>query len=266
MVRTASACTCGPYPTVLQAFDGSDEVVIVRGISVEKFKTTNFEGVRSTMMIVEKVFKGKLKVREEIIVGQGGGADCISGFSEKAVGDQFLLYLKRPENHPYWKWIVRDPNEWFVSICDRSRELTNVGDDLLYLEKIDNVRGKTRISGSINRWKDLGSDAEGVTIKIIGAQQTYETKTNKDGVFEIYDLPAGKYIIEPIAPSGWTIPPWLGFFSSSIVEEKVGPEPKLKLPKQVAIMLEPNKHAGIEIFFTRLSRPQTRTKVTYKER
>ena len=42
-------------------------------------------------------------------------------------------------------------------------------------------------------------------IKIIGAQKTYETKTDKGGVFEIYDLPPGKYSIEPEMPAGWKI-------------------------------------------------------------
>lgn len=65
MSRSASACSCGPRPTVLEAFEGSDEVVIVRVLSVEKAADSEDRhypnGVRSATMIVEKVFKGNLK-------------------------------------------------------------------------------------------------------------------------------------------------------------------------------------------------------------
>ena len=34
--QTASACSCGPKPTVLDAFENADEVIIARAVSVEK--------------------------------------------------------------------------------------------------------------------------------------------------------------------------------------------------------------------------------------
>jgi hypothetical protein len=34
--QTVTACSCGQRPTVLDSFDESDEVVIVRVVSVEK--------------------------------------------------------------------------------------------------------------------------------------------------------------------------------------------------------------------------------------
>src|SRR6185369_7800509 len=69
--NSVNACQCGPRPSVLDSFEESDEVVIIRAISVEKVENTEGEnyvdGVKSTTMIVEKVFKGKLKVRDEIV-------------------------------------------------------------------------------------------------------------------------------------------------------------------------------------------------------
>lgn len=77
--RNAHACSCGPLPTVLDSYDGSDVVVIARVISVEKYLVklsysqckvnkqigpetdpTDYyvDGVRTTTMVVEKVFKG----------------------------------------------------------------------------------------------------------------------------------------------------------------------------------------------------------------
>ena len=72
--RTAEACSCGPKPTVLDAFNHSEVVVIVSAVSVEKAEPketapagrmsdgSNYvDGVKSTSMRVEQVFKGTLK-------------------------------------------------------------------------------------------------------------------------------------------------------------------------------------------------------------
>lgn len=152
--QTASACECGQRPTVLESFDESDEVLIVRVISVEEVADTDehhyVDGVRSTTMIVEKVFKGNLKIRDEIIFGQGGGADCIWTFDEKSIGHQFLFYLNRPEKLSDRRYLPsRDPGLWFAFGCGRSTGLPGATDDLLYLENITKRRGKTRISGTI---------------------------------------------------------------------------------------------------------------------
>ncbi|HZE68938.1 MAG TPA: carboxypeptidase-like regulatory domain-containing protein [Pyrinomonadaceae bacterium] len=252
--QTASACSCGPRPTVLESFDESDEVVIVRVISVEKVEDTDehhyVDGVRSTTMIVEKVFKGNLKIRDEIIFGQGGGADCIWTFNEKAVGHQFLFYLNRPEKLSDLRYLPsKDPGLWFAFGCGRSRGLNGATDDLLYLKNIAKVRGKTRISGTIGGWPNPQVDVSGKRIRIIGSKKTYETRTDKDGVFEIYDLPPGKYFVEPEMPAGWKIDPHWFRYSPSVVGNEYA-EPELKSPKQVAIMLEPKKHAGVDIVFT----------------
>ena len=228
--QTARACSCGPQGSVLESFEGSDEVVILRVLSVEKAETTEdrpyVDGVKSTTMIVEKVFKGKLKPRDEIVFGQGGGADCIWTFNEKSVGHQYLFYLDRPENVNASFLPSKEPGLWFAFGCGRSNVLAHATEDLLYLEKMKKVRGKTRISGSIgggSDYPDLG--VAGKKIKIIGPNKTYVTKTDKDGVFEIYDVPPGKYFVAPETPSGWMIDPFWLRYSRSIVGAEGG-EPK----------------------------------------
>ena len=255
VTKTANACSCGPRPTVLQSFEESDEVVIVRAVSVEKVQDKedryHVEGVRSTRMVVEKVFKGKLKVRDEIIIGQGSGANCVSTFNEESVGHQFLFYLDRPEKFSNSSLPADEAGLWFAYFCGRSRGLDYAAEDLLYLENLSKLRGKTRISGSITGggyvYPDF--DAAGQKIKIIGAKKTYQTKTDKDGVFEIYDLPPGKYFIEPETPAGWKIDRYWLRYSSSVVGAEIG-QPEMKSPKQVAVMLEPKKHASVDLVFT----------------
>src|SRR5260221_14778184 len=93
--QTVTACSCGPRPTVLDSFEHADVVVIVRVLSVEKVADSEdrhyVDGVRTTTVVVEKVLKGKLKVRDQLVFGQGGGADCIWTFDEKSVGSEFLF-------------------------------------------------------------------------------------------------------------------------------------------------------------------------------
>jgi hypothetical protein len=239
---------------VLDAFDGSDEVVILRVISVEKAEKTNdrpyVDNIKSTTMIVEKVFKGKLKPRDEIVFGQGGGADCIWTFNENSVGRQYLFYLDRPENVNARFLPSKESGLWFAFGCGRSNVLAGATEDLLYLEKMNKVRGKTRISGSIGGGGDYPDlDVAGKKIKIIGPNKTYVTKADKDGVFEIYDVPPGKYFVEPEIPSGWMINRFWLRYSRSIVGAGGG-EPEMKSPAQIAITLEPRKHASLYIVFT----------------
>ncbi len=253
--QSASACSCGPRGNVLDSFEASDEVVILRVISVEKAENTEnrqyVDGVRSATMIIEKVFKGKLKVRDEIVFGQGGGSDCIWTFNEESVGHKYLFYLNRPEKLADLPYLAsKEKGLWFAFGCGRSRGLASVTEDLLYLEKMNKVRGKTRISGSIGGGFDFPDlDVAEKKIKIIGPKKTYETKTDKDGVFEIYDVPPGKYFVEPETPAGWKINPYWLRYSDSVVRVDRG-NPEMKSLRQVAIMLEPKKHASLDIVLT----------------
>ena len=249
--QKATACSCGAKPTVLDAFDESDEVVIVKVISVEKAIDTEVQhyvdGVRSATLIVEKVFKGKLKIRDEIVFGQGGGADCIWTFSDESIGDQYLFYLTRPENVSDRDFLPsKDARLWFAFGCGRSTGLGDAADDLLYLENIAKRRGKTRISGTIGGWRNPDLDVAGKRIKIIGSKKTYEVRTDKNGVFEIYDVPPGKYLIEPEMPAGWKIDASSLRYSPSVHTDDY---PELKSPKQVGIKLEAKKHAAVDISF-----------------
>ena len=263
MVQSVSACSCGPRPAVLDAFEYADEVVIMRVVSLEKIAKPEakenkdeeeveeenegeyvVDGVRTATLMVEKVFKGKLKVREEIVFGQGTGGNCIWTFNEETLGDQFLFYLNRPEKRPDSKSVL-----WYAVGCGRSRGLAGATEDLLYLENMKKYRGKTRISGSLSGgWEYPDIDVAEKKIKIIGPNKTYETKTDKDGVFELYDLPAGKYFIEPEMPPGWKIDAGYLRYSSSAIGGLYG-QPELKTPKQVAIKLEAKRHASINIHF-----------------
>jgi len=120
----------------------------------------------------------------------------------------------------------------------------HAGDDLLYLNKLSKVRDKTRISGTVQFERDLGETFAGRKVRIVGAERTYELKTDDKGVYEIYDLPAGRYFVEPDVPKGWKVGHlWLGYSSS------IDRNAKDVSLKKIPIVLEAKKHAGLDIMF-----------------
>lgn len=234
--QAVSACSCGAKPTVLDSYEGSDVVVIARAVAVEKsVKGEGVHGIRSTEMIVEKVFKGGLKVGDKMTFAQGGGADCIWTFDEKSIDNQFLFYL-----HTF----TENPGVWIAFTCGRSNLTEYVSDDLLYLENMKKLRGRTRISGTLDFLSESDQSLAERKIRILGTNKTYEVKTDKHGVYEIYDLPPGKYLVEPEIPAGWRVDSFYLGYSASFAGND-----RLKSPKQIPIILEDRKHAALDINF-----------------
>jgi hypothetical protein len=231
------ACSCGPKPTVLDSYEWADAVVIVRVISVDKVDEKAFphryvDNVRSTTAIVVKVYKGNLRARDEIVFGQGGGADCIWTFNEKFIGSELLFYLKAPETGTLW----------YAGGCGRSKGVAGATEDLMYLNNLDKRRGKTRVSGSLGDWNSHDFPIAGKKIRIVGEKKTYETKTDDEGVYEIYDMPAGRYRLEPEMPKGWRIArSWLRYVA--------GISPEQDSTQSVSFSLEDKKHVSIDVSF-----------------
>jgi hypothetical protein len=120
----------------------------------------------------------------------------------------------------------------------------HAGDDLLYLRNLNKVRDKTRISGTLGFRHEGGESLAGRKVRTVGAERTYELKTDDKGVYEIYDLPAGRYFVEPEVPKGWKVGRfWLGYSPSIDRNSEEGSLQK------IPIVLEAKKHAGLDIMF-----------------
>ena len=230
------ACARGPNPTVLQAYEGSDVVVIARAISVEKLSEQSPKPmigtlVSSTTMEVENVFKGKLRVGDKMVFGQGTGLGCTWVFYEEVVGNEYLFYLNSP---------VGDEKVWYADGLGRSHELEYAADDLLYLNKLNKVRGRTRVSGVLDNDGIAGLSLEGQTIRIIGKNKTYVSKTDKNGVYELYDLPPGRYVLEPQLKFGWKVSEFNPTRLLTRLERR-------RPSNRIAFTLRPRNHFGVDM-------------------
>ncbi len=201
-----SACSFVRSGTIDTEFDTTPNVAIFKLQSVEKLaegeKGYGVDGIKQSKLTVEKVFKGNLKVGDILTFAQGGGADCVWTFSEKAVGNEYLFYLDaKPDKDKIWAAIT----------CSRSNSVKYAAADLLYLEKMAKVRGKTRLSGAITQSIRAAVEGEessyhqlaGRKVRVSGNGKNIELKTDENGVYEIYDLPVGKYKVTPEKVNGY---------------------------------------------------------------
>jgi hypothetical protein len=233
------ACARAPKPTVLQAYNDSEVVAIARAISVEKLSDESQKPmigtlVTSTRMEVEKVYKGNLRVGDKMVFGQGNGTHCTWVFDESDIGKQYLFYLNSPS---------KDQKLWYEYGLGRSNLRENAADDLLYLNKMDKVRGRTRISGVLSEDGLAGLSVEGQTIRIIGRNKTYVTKTDKNGVYELYDVPPGRYVLAPELKFGWQV----GEFSLARPLTRLELMHGRRQSNRVAFTLRPRNHFGVDL-------------------
>lgn len=237
----ARACSCIRASTVLQEFEWADVVVVARVVSVEKDAPQTgapegrmtYGGIASAKLTAEKVFKGGVKAGDLMTFAQGGGGDCIWTFSEEAVGQQLLFYLKRPKGAD---------GPWVAGICGRSGPAEDAGDDLLFLNKLDEVRGKTRLSGTVGVYDRKALSVEGRLIRVTGGGTTREVRTDKDGVYELYDLPPGRYAVVVETPRGWKLrvtQPWR--------VEALPPADQPAPPGKIQAVVEARKHTALDI-------------------
>lgn len=234
----ARGCSCARSGTVLEQYEWADVVMVLRVEGVEKAgeaEPGGYKGFVSADVVVERVYKGGLKAGERLTFAQGGGANCIWTFTEESVGARLLAYVKRPEDSPLW----------LLGTCTRSGGVEHRRDDLLYLDNLAKTRGRTRLSGTLRFFDAPGEQGvAGRRIRVAGAKKSYEVRTDEQGVYELYDLPAGTYTVEPEAPPGWRASvAW-----ASLVTDSEGPGAPAR-PRRFPVEVEAGRHAGLDISF-----------------
>lgn len=283
-------CICPRKPTVLEAYDWAGVVVIARVASIVKPKAeeevsaqpageekqqageeeqqaegekksaspdrpmykrwvkegrlrwdeSRFEG-HFTKMIVERSYKGDLKAGDEMVFSHGLSGCDWSYFVEDDIGRRILFYLPAPG---------KDQKPWRAGGCGRGGDVRHVGDDLLFLNNLAKASGRARLSGRIAFDSAEGPGVANRTIRVVSAKQTYEVKTDENGVYEIYDLPAGRYLVEPETQPGWKIDADSSRRSPSFADvENVNEIVSGGRLKRIPVVVEDKRHAGVDIYF-----------------
>lgn len=187
-------CDYGLSPC--EAYASADAVFIgkVTNIDPATFTQRQWEqGYDQTVYIdIEKVYKGYK--RRQIVLKQLAR----KGAETFVYGARYLFYANYDRSGRHWE----------VEPCGRTRMASYVQDDLGYLDKLPTYARRTRVAGEIVHSyidPDIGRTMErlsGIRVKIVGGEKEYEAATDEKGIYEVYDLPPGKYSIEPRLPKG----------------------------------------------------------------
>ena len=192
------ACSCGGHPSPCGSYYGADAVFIgvVQNVETRIAKGRDgreYSGGQVARIQVEKSFKGMVQPE---VVFRTEGSSCDPTYQE---GQRWLLYAYQDQKTKTWR----------IAACDRSTKIENAADDLLYLQGLPKSASTTRLSGELKHYEDdpekgfsRVKNISGAKVTIIGESKSYEVYTDKDGVYEIYGLPPGKYTVEPEIPVG----------------------------------------------------------------
>jgi hypothetical protein len=238
--RIANACGCYHTSTVLDDYEHADLVIIARMTGVTKGANRFGSDISHATMSVRKVFKGDVKIDQQLTFENGDFTlDCSWSFFANYVGNSYLLYLYKPEK-------ASEP--FSVSSCNRSSSLEGAHEDLLFLENIARLRGRTRVSGYVAFEGADDDKLEGQRLRIAGRNKTYIATTDKQGVFELYDLPPGRYSVEPLIDGAWVLDEYQ-LTRNPTRAELMSVDDDPPPPQKLWFTLRPKKHFGVSMRF-----------------
>jgi hypothetical protein len=185
------ASVCEAYANADAVFIGEVIKIVQQTINIQQ---TDDDYDQTAHITIHKLYKGA--PRASIVLRELG-----SRHTQKFIlGARYLFYAN----------YVPALKIWEVRSCGRTRLADYVQADLLYLNGLPKNSKRTRIAGEVARYEPTNDASEspvrlpGVKLKIIGEGREYEAVSDAQGIYEIYDLPPGKYTIRPVIPSGLT--------------------------------------------------------------
>lgn len=188
-VHFAFGCMYGPpYRTVCDKYAAADLIVTGKIESVQPEGTTQIVAVT-----VEKTFKGTSK--KSLTISQPR-TTCDREFSEDKT---LLLYLVFDKTSGKYREITPDAGDE----KDRSSE------EIYWLSGLPASLHRTRIAGTVTLYKDnpfeFLSNISSLKITISSGTKSYNVITDRNGVYEIWDLPRSKYKISPEITSTFSL-------------------------------------------------------------
>jgi hypothetical protein len=249
--QTALACSCVPPRPVNERLENSRVVIVASLAEIVGNLNVSNEPYFSRWK-VEKVYKGDLKAGDAIELWQGSGGDCVGLYRKEQINSRFLLFMQAPTTeypNRYAQGKQASGKPFYdASHCSGSGPVDHAARDLSYLDKIDELREKTRLTGTFHAGNHPGFNFADVKLKVIGEKKALELKTDRTGYFETYDLPPGEYRLNIPVQSGWKL-------NDPRVEYSTGIHPDIGKPYvndaiiQIPILLGERRHIAIDLSF-----------------
>jgi hypothetical protein len=193
-VQSALACSYGATD-VCEQYARADLIVVGKIVSVKPSKSEQIVVVN-----IERTYKGpKL---EQIVLNQAQST-CDPDFSDN-VGETWLLYIMR------WK----KAKKYSVLTPGMNGRIEHMNEEVYWLNNLPMSLKRTRIAGTIELYKGTVVAPErltdpyvfvrnvaGIKVKVFCDKNSFQLTTDKNGVYEIWDIPSGKYKVEAVLPS-----------------------------------------------------------------
>ncbi len=193
-----SACDCAEPGPPCKAFANvpvvsAGRVVKIATISLKAPSGDPYED-RLIFLEVEQSYRGSVGKAAEVVTGSG---DCGYDFR---MGEHYLVYAYP---HP-------QSGKLYTGICQRTRPISEAGDDLEYLSKKDDPSHGAGIEGTIEQLtRDSRYETRvvgfmaGIRLLIQGKSGRWTTVSEKNGRFRLWGLQPGRYRITPGLPKGF---------------------------------------------------------------
>lgn len=193
----AYACTCDVPRSSVEAYSRADAIVVadVTEVVAKRFPFQNrgFVAGQSVTVRVREAFKGFAEGTD--VTFDNAFSSCNGEFQR---GEQFLFRL----------W--REPQSGKLRhVSCGTRRLKDASEDLIFLRAFRGVPGKHRVAGAVELYeitpfpgyRRVAALAK-VPVRIVSKDFEKSLVTNAAGVFEAYDVPAGRYRVEVEPPAG----------------------------------------------------------------
>jgi hypothetical protein len=227
--ESALACSYGAS-TVCEKYERSDLIVVGK---VESVKPA--DGDQTVVVSIEKTYKGQ--ELKQIVLDQPQST-CDWDFTDD-VGKTMLLYIGR----------YRKSKRYFALSPGIQGRIERMSEDLYWLNNLPMSLKRTRLAGTIELYKggvlnwvqdpfEFVKNVNGIKVRVFNDKNSFELVTDKNGVYELWDIPLGKYQVEAV------LTPDLEMEKGYIVYDQLGK--KDSYGKDFLIEFRPKACSGVD--------------------
>lgn len=226
------ACICG-YTQVNEAYKEADTIIVGKVVKIENPELTADGFYKGNQKVQIKIIKSYKGYKNEILTLSQENSTCDWWFDdEKNLNKDYLFYLFKHKNKKFFSVIP----------CGRSKSINDASDDISWLFDLPKSLKRTRISGVVRINDDASTfpPLANVKIKIIG-ERNFDLTTDKNGFYEVWDVPIGKYKVTAEIPEKYIL-----VWTSNVSENWIYFWRRDKDEKSLEITLKSNDSGGID--------------------